>query len=29
MKLKDTDAFLANSVAIWRQMIVATGLAPK
>jgi hypothetical protein len=27
MKLKDTDVFLTNSVAIWRQMIVATGLA--
>ena len=28
MTLKDTDAFLANSIATWRRMIVATGLAP-
>jgi tripartite-type tricarboxylate transporter receptor subunit TctC len=29
MALKDTDAFLARSIATWRQMIVATGLAPQ
>jgi len=29
MALKDTDAFLADSIATWRRMIVATGLAPQ
>lgn len=27
--LKDTNAFLSDSIATWRRMIVATGLAPK
>jgi tripartite-type tricarboxylate transporter receptor subunit TctC len=28
MALKNTDAFLTGSIATWRRMIVATGLAP-
>ena len=29
MALKDTDEFLSRSIATWRRMIVATGLAPQ
>ncbi len=29
MPLKDTDAFLSDSIVAWQRMIVATGLAPK
>jgi tripartite-type tricarboxylate transporter receptor subunit TctC len=29
MTLRDTDAFLTNSIATWRRMIIATGLTPQ